>query len=145
MIGKYIRLEWVIGKVIALKEQNTIDNDYYTVQNPLWNSSMSTHPDQRLLDKRLALAIKDDPRELIRVGDMIELLYTGNDSYSLQTVTKITDKTIECSHQTITKHQALILIPRYNENLDMTWLPMIREIWTRKDDNTIERQWRYKQ
>ena len=143
MIGKFIRLEWVIGKIIALPDKKNY-KPHYTVQNPLWNSTMSTHPDQRLLDEELITEAMNDPRGLIRVGDMIELLYTGNDSYSLQTVTKITKTTIETSHQTLTIEQSFSLIPRYKHNVDLTWLPMIREIWTKKDDNTMERQWVYK-
>jgi len=139
MIGKYVRLEWVIGKVIAIE-----DDGLFRTQNPLWNSTMSTHPDQRLLTKDLPIVINDDPPGLIRVGDMIELLYTGNNSYSLQTVVKITKNSIETTNQTISTNQALNLHPSYTEDsVEMKWLPMIREIWTKKDDNTIVRQWVY--
>ena len=143
MINAHVRVEWLIGKVIKLPNVEE-HRPYFTLQNPLWHDRMATHPDQGLMDTNLVTEFKDDPRGLIRVGDMIELLYTGNNSYSLQTVVKITKNSIETTNQTISTNQSLNLHPSYTEDsVEMEWLPMIREIWTKKDDNTIVRQWVY--
>ena len=116
-------MEIKVGQYYRYEDGN-ISKLYNINQLPAINYNMGKWP---------VIKVADMIQDLIQVGDLIEILHTGNDTYYKLEVLRIDNEILVTSHLTIAFKQASLF---YYDN-DLNEIPMIRAIFTPNKSKTV--------
>ena len=92
----------------------------------------------QFINKDFIIDTKDTILELAQVGDMVEVYFQGNGTYSKQEIKEITDKSVTLSFQTMTKEQ-FSGTTYHRKSEEMRKVRNVRALWVRQDDDTFKR------